>query len=193
MLKIGITGGIGTGKSTVCSIFKLLNVPVFNADVEAKKLYTQRTDLKEIILKEFGANIYEGTTFYKERLAQVVFSNKEKLQRLNELIHPMVQEQSEQWFHAQDAPYAIKEAALMIESGSHKHLDQLILVQSPLALRIERVAARDLKSKSEIEQRINNQMPEAEKEQYAQHIIYNNNEQALIPQVMALHNKLMNT
>lgn len=192
MLKVGITGGIGTGKSTVCELFKLKGAPIYNADLAAKKLYTESAELKAIILKEFGDNIYEGDVFFKDRLAKLVFSNKEKLARLNKIIHPMVQAQSAQWFATQQAPYAIKEAALMIESKSHEELDVLILVQSPLDLRLERVAARDNKSKRDIEARINNQMPEDEKASYAHHIIYNNNEQALIPQVITLHNKFLN-
>lgn len=187
MIKIGITGGIGTGKSTVCSIFKCLGIPVFDADNEAKMLYTEDESLKQCIINEFGEGVYPNNIFDRKALAEIVFNSEEKIKRLNSFIHPMVLTRFEKWCQKQNSPYVIKEAALLIEAGSHHDLDKLILVISPIETRIQRVIKRDHSNRVEIMKRINKQMPEEEKKKYCDYQIQNDDENLLIPQVEKIH------
>lgn len=190
MLKVGITGGIGTGKSTVCKIFNSLGIPTYDADHEAKELYTTHDELKNWVQNRFGEALYEQGVFQKSKLAEIVFNDKQALQELNEKVHPIIIAEGEKWFEHQKTDYAIKEAALLIESGGYKKLDQLILVKTNLPERIERLKKRDSSTEEQILNRINKQMPEIEKEQFADFIITNNDGDFLIEQVLTIHKKL---
>ena len=187
LYKIGITGGIGSGKSTVCAIFKTLGIAIFDADTEAKKLYDEDDGLKKTIIQWFGEGIYPDGLFNRKKLGEVVFRAPDKLKRLNELIHPMVRIQFEQWMTKQEGPYILKEAALLIESGSYKQLDEMILVSAPTETRIERVMKRDHANREEIIQRVNKQMSEEEKRPFCQYEIINDERSLLIPQVLHIH------
>lgn len=190
MLKIGITGGIGSGKSTVCTIFQILGIPVFNADIEARKLYDE-PQVKEAIMLAFGDNMYPQGVFDKKAMANIVFQSADKLKQLNELLHPLVQIQFDTWLQQQESPYTIKEAALLIEAGSYQQLDELILVTCPMNKRIERVMKRDRVSEDEVLARINKQLSEEDKRTLCQYEIINDDRQLLIPQVLQLHHQLM--
>jgi dephospho-CoA kinase len=190
LLKIGITGGIGSGKSTVCTIFKILGIPVFNADIEARKLYDE-PQVKEAIMLAFGDNMYPQGVFDKKAMANIVFQSADKLKQLNELLHPLVQIQFDTWLQQQESPYTIKEAALLIEAGSYQQLDELILVTCPMNKRIERVMKRDRVSEDEVLARINKQLSEEDKRTLCQYEIINDDRQLLIPQVLQLHHQLM--
>ena len=190
MLKIGITGGIGSGKSTVCTIFQILGIPVFNADIEARKLYDEPR-VKEAIILAFGDIMYPQGVFDKKAMADLVFQSADKLKQLNELLHPLVQIQFDTWLQQQVSPYAIKEAALLIEAGSYQQLDALILVTCPMNKRIERVMKRDRVTEDEVLARINKQLSEEDKRALCQYEIINDDRQLLIPQVLQLHHQLM--
>jgi dephospho-CoA kinase len=190
LLKIGITGGIGSGKSTVCTIFKILGIPVFNADIEARKLYDE-PQVKEAIMLAFGDNMYPQGVFDKKAMANIVFQSADKLKQLNELLHPLVQIQFDTWLQQQESPYTIKEAALLIEAGSYQQLDELILVTCPMNKRIERVMKRDRVSEDEVLARINKQLSEEDKRTLCQYEIINDDRQLLIPQMLQLHHQLM--
>lgn len=190
MLKIGITGGIGSGKSTVCAIFQILGIPVFNADIEARKLYDE-PQVKEAIMLAFGDNMYPQGVFDKKAMADLVFQSVDKLKQLNELLHPLVQIQFDIWLQQQQAAYVIKEAALLIEAGSYQQLDELILVTCPMNKQIERVMKRDRVTENEVIARINNQLSEEDKHVFCQYEIINDDRQLLIPQVLQLHHQLM--
>jgi dephospho-CoA kinase len=190
LLKIGITGGIGSGKSTVCTIFRILGIPVFNADIEARKLYDE-PQVKEAIMLAFGDNMYPQGVFDKKAMANIVFQSADKLKQLNELLHPLVQIQFDTWLQQQESPYTIKEAALLIEAGSYQQLDELILVTCPMNKRIERVMKRDRVSEDEVLARINKQLSEEDKRTLCQYEIINDDRQLLIPQVLQLHHQLM--
>jgi dephospho-CoA kinase len=190
LLKIGITGGIGSGKSTVCAIFRILGIPVFNADIEARKLYDE-PQVKEAIMLAFGDNMYPQGVFDKKAMANIVFQSADKLKQLNELLHPLVQIQFDTWLQQQESPYTIKEAALLIEAGSYQQLDELILVTCPMNKRIERVMKRDRVSEDEVLARINKQLSEEDKRTLCQYEIINDDRQLLIPQVLQLHHQLM--
>ncbi len=187
MLRAGITGGIGSGKSMICKIFELLGVPVFYADDVAKQLYDTNGELRSHIIKNFGSELYPNGLFDKSRMRQIVFNDNKKLQLLDSLVHPVVKLETEKWMRSQQAPYAIKEAALLIESKSYQQLDEIIFVECPIELRIKRVAQRDHLSKEQILGRIAAQMPDAEKKQFATQIIINDENHLIIPQVLSLH------
>lgn len=187
MLKIGLTGGIGSGKSTVAKIFETLGIPVYYADAEAKRLMNSSETLKKVIRQNFGEATYENDQLNRKYLAGIVFNNPEKLELLNALIHPVTINDAEQWMQQQSAPYSIKEAALLFESGAAENLDFIVGVYAPQALRIKRVMKRDGLTADEIMKRINRQVNEEMKMKLCDFVITNNEQELLIPQVLKLH------
>lgn len=190
-LKVGITGGIGSGKSTVCEVFELLGVPVYYADTEAKLMYTNNPDLKSQIITLFGEEVYPNGTFNRKSLSQVVFNNPDKLSQLNQIMHPLVATHYEEWISMQDAPYTLKEAALLIESKSYLSLDYVMMVSSPDDLRIQRVVERDQISRLEVEKRMASQLPQHEVRKHCNSELINDEKQLLIPQIIELHEQLL--
>lgn len=191
-LKIGITGGIGVGKSVVTKIFKVLGIPTYDADREAKDIMVKNDAVRHSLMQTFGKEVYfEDGSLNREWLGKRVFSDAEELKKLNAIVHPAVIKDGEDWAAAQTSIYSVKEAALLFESGSYKALDFTILVVSPLELRIERVMQRDKVDRQEVLRRINKQMPEEEKEKLSDCIVYNDDEHSLIEQVMELHQKFI--
>lgn len=193
MLKAGITGGIGSGKTTVCKIFETLGIPVYYADDRAKWLMTHDEHLMSEIRNAFGADAYTPDgQLNRAYLSGVVFSDAEKLKQLNALVHPAVFNDGSAWHQAQTgAPYTLREAALLYESGSYKAIDKMIVVTAPLALRIARVMERDNISEAAVRARIEKQWPEEEKIKRADYVIYNDGAQLLVPQVLKIHRALM--
>ena len=187
--RIGITGGIGSGKTTVCRLFETLGIPVYYADYWAKWLIINDEAVKNGIIELFGAAAYTPDGAYNRAyVGEIAFNNPDKLQQLNALVHPAVERHSRQWHAEQPAvPYTLKEAALMIESGSHQFLDGLIVVTAPESVRIERVMARDGITEAEVRARIRNQLPEADKVALANWVINNDGQQLIIPQVQQIH------
>ena len=194
-LRVGITGNIGSGKTTVCRMFEALGVPVYYADDAAKWLSAHDEEVKAAIIALLGPEAYTPEGAYnRAHVAQIVFGNKEKLAGLNAILHPAVEQHSQAW-HAQQVqalapPYTLKEAALMIESGSYKHLDQLIVVTAPETLRLERVMARDGVAAEQVQARMQRQLAEAEKVKLADFIIVNDGAHLLAPQVWEIHQQL---
>ncbi|TPE42735.1 dephospho-CoA kinase [Pontibacter mangrovi] len=190
MLKIGITGGIGTGKTIVSRMFALLGVPVYDADTRAKWVMHHDRELRQELQEAFGGATFTAAgELDRAYLASVVFNNPPQLERLNALVHPHVGKDFEAWaaLHAHK-PYVLKEAALMYESDSWRQLDQVIVVSAPLHLRMKRLLKRDThRTEADIKAIIARQMSEEEKLRRAQHIIYNDDEHLIIPQVLALH------
>ena len=196
MLKVGITGGIGSGKTTVCKLFEQLGVPIYYADDRAKYLMQHEHYLIDLIKQNFGAEVYDnGGVLNRRLLAEKVFNNSEKLALLNSLVHPAVFRDTERFVEQQqikNLPYAMKEAALLVETGSYKSLNKLIVVTAPLELRIQRVAARDGATRDEILARMRNQLPEEEKIKLADYIITNDkDEEHLKQQVLNIHQQLL--
>lgn len=188
MLKIGITGGIGSGKSTVSKIFEILGIPVFYADAEAKLLMQQDLKLIAQIKSEFGAQAYLANQVLNSAyIAQLVFNNNNKLAKLNALVHPAVYNAFELWVSKQKSIYVLKEAALLFESGSYLQNDYNILVSSPLELRMARVIKRDRVTKEQVLARMQAQFTEEQKRDLANFYIQNNEQELLIPQVLSLH------
>jgi len=190
-LKIGLTGGIGSGKSTVAKIFELLDVPVYYADAASKRLYHTNRELMSALKEHFGEDIYTEDQLNRSKLAAVVFGSKEKLELLNRLVHPLTIQDAENWLQNQTAPYAIKEAALLFESGSAAGLDYIIGVQAPVHLRTKRVMDRDHLTREDVLNRMGRQIDESIKMRLCDFVIANNEQELVIPQVMELHHQLL--
>lgn len=190
-LRIGITGGIGSGKSTVAKVFEVLGIPVYYADEAAKRIMNEDEPLKQLIIQHFGAAAYKNNLLDRQYLAGQVFDNKEKLELLNSLVHPATIRDGEAWMHKQTAPYAIKEAALIFESGTQDQLDYIIGVSAPAPLRILRAMKRDGSSRDQVLARMSKQIQEEIKIRLCDFVIYNDEQQAVIPQVTKLHEQLI--
>ena len=194
MIKVGITGGIGSGKTTVCRLFEKMDIPVYYADIEAKKLMTYDKDLKQKIKDLLGKEAYhKNGRLNRSFVASIIFNDKEKLESLNALVHPAVAKDGKAWFERQTTKYAIKEAALLVENESYKQLDFLIVVTAPVEMRIKRVVKRDKSDYNQVKLRIANQLPEIQKKKVADFIIDNSGDVSLISQVWKIHRKLMET
>lgn len=189
MLRIGLTGGIGSGKTTVAHIFEVLGAPVYYADSAAKKLMNSDPELRTKIIGAFGSASYEGTEINRSFLASEVFYDSGKLDTLNSIVHPAVFADAELWMSRQSFSYAVKEAAILFESGSNKQLDYVIGVTAPEELRIERLIKRDGKSLEEIKFFMDRQMNEDEKMRLCDFVIINDEQQLIIPQVLELHQR----
>lgn len=190
-LKVGLTGGIGSGKSIVARMFEALGIPVYYADQETKNLYLHDHDLKKSLIKNFGPETYNDDIFNAPYLRQIVFSDPEKLELLNSLVHPATIKDAAIWFSNQTTPYVIKEAALIFESGSQRDLDVVIGVTAPVELRISRVMKRDNLTREEVLSRIQLQIEERIKLKLCDYLIINDECKPLLPQVLALHEKLL--
>lgn len=191
MLKIGLTGGIGSGKTTVAKIFEVLGIPVYYADEEAKKLMITQPDLIEKIKLLFGNEAYINGNLNRSFIAENVFNNKEQLQKLNSIVHPYTIEHGKKWMNAQLAPYAIKEAALIFESGIQGDFDFIIGVSAPNALRIQRIMKRNRISYDQVIERLQNQIDDEIKIKLCDEVITNDEQKMLVPQVLALHEKFL--
>lgn len=192
MLKVGITGGIGSGKTTVCKIFEVLGIPVYYADDRAKDL--MQTDLKLIAsIKEiFGDKAYASGKLNRAYISSKAFASKQLLAKLNGVVHPAVARDSELWMNRhKDLPYVLKEAALIFESGMHRYLDKIICVLAPIEERITRLKARDNTTYEEIAARMKNQMSDERKAELSDFVIRNDSRHKLIPQALAIHHILM--
>ncbi len=191
-LQLGITGGIGSGKTLVTKIFACLGIAVYDADSHAKELMTTDGILVSQIKKEFGDLSYlSDGALNRKHLSAVVFNNQERLDQLNALVHPRVAIHYRQWVeqHQHDV-YVLKEAALLFESGSYKSLDEIIVVHAPQEIRIKRVVSRDGRTEEQVKEIIQKQMPEEEKLKRADAVILNDESTLIIPQVLAIHQRL---
>ena len=191
MLRVGITGGIGSGKSTVARIFEVLGIPVYYADDAAKRMMNENEELKEKIKHQFGNDVYTDGKLNRKKLAEIVFNAPEKLEQLNALTHPATIKDAENWMKKQTTPYSIKEAALIFESGAQEHLDHVIGVTAPAPLRIQRTMQRDGITREEVIARMNKQMDENIKMKLCDFVLRNDEQELLLPQVIALHEKLL--
>ncbi|MCC6461237.1 MAG: dephospho-CoA kinase [Saprospiraceae bacterium] len=193
--RVGITGGIGSGKSTVCRIFEALGVPVYDADYWARWLIVEDPAVRAAIVALFGPEAYlPDGSYHRAFVAGIVFQDPDKLAALNAAVHPVLEQHSRHWHEEQaraGQAYTLKEAALLVESGSQRHLDALIVVTAPEALRVRRVMARDGVSEEAVRARLRNQWPEAEKVKQADFVVVNDGTHLLIPQVWRVHQALL--
>lgn len=192
MLKIGITGGIGSGKSTISRIFELLGVPVYYADDRAKDIMVRDPELAAQVKHHFVEEIYDARgALNRKLLGNIVFNDKDKLALLNSLVHPATIRDSDNWALQQHTPYVLKEAALLFETESFHHLDKVIAVFAPQPLRVHRVMKRDNVTRNEVLARIYKQIDETIKMKLSDYVIYNDEQHMVIPQVLALHKEFL--
>lgn len=192
-LKIGITGGIGSGKSYVCNHFASMGVPIYNADTEARNITNTNSIIREKLSILFGHQLYDNNQqLIKEALAKIIFQDKAALERVNSIIHPEVHKHFKQWYEQhQHQAYIIKEAAIMFESGSNKLMDAVVMVYAPLELRVERAMKRDNRTRQQIMERIANQLDDEKKRKMSDYIIINDQQKMLLPQIIQLHQQFL--
>ena len=183
---IGLTGGIGSGKSVVATIFATIGIPVFNADEEAKRIMQTSPAIKTKLIEQFGTDIYNAHGLDKEKLAAIVFNDPFQLQLLNAIVHPVTIQAAKDWAAKQTSPYVIKEAALIFESGAADGLFKVIGVTAPLSLKVHRVMQRDGIKKDQVDARMRNQISDTIKMRLCDYVIDNNNQQMVLPQVLEI-------
>ncbi len=193
MFKVGITGNIGSGKTTVSKVFELLGVPIFYADDHSKLVMVQDQELIDGVKSTFGTESYfDDGSLNRKHIAEIVFNDADELSKLNALVHPAVFRAFDKLEgNAKDAPYIIREAAILFESGSYKTCNRTLIVTAPFKKRMARVVERDGISQTEVEKREARQMPEEEKKKLADDVIINDDIQLVIPQVIALHKQYL--
>ena len=192
MKKIGLTGGIGSGKSTIAEVFKVLNIPVYNSDERAKALMNENAKLIDEISNVFGAHIYQNGELNRAELGAIVFKNPELLQQLNAVVHPVVGDDFNTWCNNQQSKYVIKEAAIIFETGINKMLDGVIAVIAPDELRIKRVLKRPGMTEELIKDRMSRQLPSETLVEKANWLINNDETVLVIPQVLKVHEEILN-
>lgn len=191
-LKVGVTGGIGSGKSLVCSIFKVLQVPVFEADMVAKNIMNSNHEIRQELIGLLGENVYsEQGIIDTKRMAEIIFNDKEIIQKVNQIIHPAVRNSFITWCQDQSTDYVIQEAAILFESGAYQLMDFNILITAPEELRIKRVMERDGAKKQQIIARMANQWGDEKKIKLADFIIYNDECNFLLTQIFEIHKKIL--
>ncbi len=193
MLKVGITGGIGSGKSIVSRVFKSLNIPVYDSDSSAKLLMECDPEIRRKLTGLFGDDLYKEFDLDRTKLAAIIFNDPEKLEQVNRIVHPHVKENFRDWCDLQTGtPYILQEAAIIFESGADKYLDKIITVAAPLELRIARVIERNQTEREKIMKIVDRQMNEEERMERSDYVIVNDEKTLIIPQVLAIHNELVN-
>lgn len=187
MLKVGITGGIGSGKSTACKIFTAIGIPVFYADTEAKQLMHTNPEIRRQLIHTFGKAVYlPDRTIDRKYLAGIVFSDANLLAELNSIVHPAVRNAFEEWCLTKNTPYVLHEAAILFETGFNRLMDKTIAVVADEDQRIERVMKRDNISVELVKERIKNQLSDAEKIKLADFVISNNEDELILPQIIEI-------
>jgi dephospho-CoA kinase len=191
VIKLGITGGIGSGKTSVCRVFKVLGIPVFSADFDAKNVMDKNESVKLQINSITGKELYRFGTLDRAELASLIFNNRQLLDKVNSLIHPIVFENFRKWESEQNAPYVIMEAAILFESGACNLVDKIATVVAPAEQRIERIIQRNNLSREEIIMRIQSQMDDIEKVKRSDYVILNSENDMVIPAILKIHNDLI--
>ena len=190
MKRIGLTGNIGSGKTTVAFCFEILGVAIFNADKEAKLLMNEDVYLKQSLIAEFGKDVYLDNELNRKYLSNLAFNDDLVLKRLNALVHPVVQEAFEKWSIQQSGAYVIKEAAILFESNTYQSLDAIICISCPEEIRLIRILKRDDLSEKEARQRMSNQWAEEKKISLSDYVITNDNSSLVMPQILSVHSAL---
>jgi dephospho-CoA kinase len=192
-MKLGITGGIGSGKTSVCRVFTVLGIPVFSADAEARTIMDSDKGVIRMINLIAGGDIYPNGLLDRSKLARLIFNNEELLKKVNHTVHPVVLEHFKQWEKAQDAPYVIMEAAILFESGAASQVDRVLSVLAPLEERIDRVIKRNNLTREQVMIRIKNQTSDEEKIQRSHYVIDNSDNAMIIPAILKVHEEILDT
>ncbi len=191
-MKLGITGGIGSGKTSVCRVFNVLGIPFFSADPEAQLIMNQDKNIISGINKIAGKSLYPDGNLDRMELASLIFTNPDILKKVNSLVHPAVFEQFKRWTEAQNAPYVIMEAAILFESGASKLVDRVATVIAPIEERISRVTLRNKLTREQVMERIKNQLEDKERIKMSDYVINNSENEMIIPTILKIHEDIMN-
>jgi dephospho-CoA kinase len=191
-MKLGITGGIGSGKTSVCRVFNILGIPVFSADIEAKKIMNSDDSVIRGINEIAGRNLYPDGKLDRMQLASLIFNNSDTLRKVNSLVHPVVFENFIQWTELQNTPYVIMEAAILFESGASNLVDRIATVYAPVEERITRVTRRNLLTREQVLERIKNQMDDETRMKMSDYVINNSENEMIIPVILKIHEDLLN-
>jgi dephospho-CoA kinase len=190
-LKLGVTGGIGSGKTSVCRVFNVLGIPVFSADSEAKQIMDNEKNISRELNSIAGRDLYRNGDLDRVELARLIFNDQNLLRKVNSLVHPVVFEHFKQWQEEQTAPYVIMEAAILFESGGSKLVDKIITVVAPLDERIGRVIKGNRLTREQVMERIRNQLDDDMKIKQSDYVIYNSENDMIIPAILKIHEDLM--
>jgi dephospho-CoA kinase len=188
---IGVTGGIGSGKTTVCKVFNVLGIPVFFTDIEARNLMDSDLGIRGKLNSIIGKDLYQTGILDREALANIIFTNKSLLEKVNQLIHPLVFECFNKWLNIQDSQYSIMESAILFESGASRLVNKIVSVIAPLEERIERVSLRNNLTRKQIIERIDNQITDETRIRLSDYIIYNSDKDMIIQSVIDIHNDIL--
>lgn len=191
MFTVGLTGGIGSGKTTVAKVFRVLGIPVFEADLAGHRVLEEDEQVQEAIADRFGRAVLGPKGIDRATLSRIVFQDRSALEALNAIVHPVVRQAFRTWAQAQPSPYVLMEAAILVESGGHAALDRLVVVSAPEELRLQRTMLRDGTSREQVHARMRNQATEEARLAAAHWVIHNDDRQLVIPQVVAVHEALM--
>jgi dephospho-CoA kinase len=190
-LKLGVTGGIGSGKTSVCRVFSSLGIPVFSTDPEAKKIMESNGGIIKRINSLVGRDIYIGGSLDRQQLATLIFNNPALLGKINSLVHPVVFNSFERWVKEQSAPYVIMEAAILFESGASKLVDKVATVVAPVEERVQRVILRNSLTREQVLERMRNQMTDEERIELSDFLIYNSEDDMIIPAILKIHEEIL--
>jgi dephospho-CoA kinase len=192
MIKVAVTGGIGSGKSVVCEVFEKIGIPVFYADKFAQKIMDSDNNIKEKLISYFGNDIFDSNEkLLRGKFAEIIFNNKTSLLIVNRIVHPAVRKVFEEWVKKQITPYVIEETAIVFESGQEYLFDKIISVTAPLELRIERVMKRDKTNRDKVLERLKNQYTDEKRIEKSDFIIVNDDKEMILPQIINIHSKLL--
>jgi dephospho-CoA kinase len=190
-MKLGITGGIGSGKTSVCRIFNVLGIPVFSADTEAQKIMNEEKEIKKGINEIAGENLYPGSNLDRMKLASLIFNDPDRLKKVNDLVHPVVFDHFKKWTEKQTTPYVIMEAAILFESGGSKLVDRVATIVAPVEERISRVTLRNRLSREQVMERIKNQMTDEERIKRSDYVINNSENEMIIPVILQINEDIL--
>lgn len=189
--KLGITGGIGSGKTSVCRVFDVLRIPVFSADSEASEIMEKEDAIKSHLNSITGKDLYTGGSLDRMALADIIFNDNALLERVNSLVHPVVFDHFRKWANIQESKYVIMEAAILFESGADEYVDRIATVVAPVDQRVERVIKRNKLSREQVMERIQNQMDDETRMKLSDYIIYNSENDMIIPAILKIHDEIL--
>jgi len=190
-MKLGVTGGMGSGKTTVCKVFTVLGIPVFSADIEAKRIQDNDLEVQKKINSITGKDLFASGRLDRAELARLIFNNKDLLRKVNSVIHPAVFRYFREWVIRQDSPYAIMEAAILFESGASRMMDRIVTVVTPLEERIERLVKGNKLSREQITERLKNQIDDESRVSQSDYIIFNSDNDMIIPAILGIHKEML--
>lgn len=189
--KLGITGGIGSGKTSVCRVFEVLRIPVFSADIEASEIMENENAVKSHLNSITGKDLYSGGNLDRMALADIIFNDNAILEKVNSLVHPLVFDRFRKWAYAQESKYVIMEAAILFESGAAEFVNRIATVVAPVDQRVERVIQRNKLSREQVMERIQNQMDDEARMKLSDYVIYNSENDMIIPAILNIHDDIL--